>query len=97
MRIEWDPAKNRLNRKRHRLSFEQATELFRSGADYLEIYDEEHSDQEDRFVAVGRIQQGVIVVVYTEREDDVVRIMSARMATKKERRRFEESERKGHE
>ena len=97
MRIEWDPAKDRLNRKRHRLAFEQAAELFRSGADYLEIYDEEHSDQEDRFVAVGRIQQGVIVVVYTEREDEVVRIMSARMATKKERRRYAESERKGHE
>jgi hypothetical protein len=71
--------------------------LFRSGGDYLEIYDEEHSGQEDRFVALGRIRQGVIVVVYTEREDDVVRIMSARMATKKERRRYGESERKGHE
>ena len=41
MRIKWDPAKNGLNRKRHRLSFEQAMELFRSGADYLEIYDDQ--------------------------------------------------------
>jgi uncharacterized DUF497 family protein len=97
MRINWDPAKNRVNRREHRMSFEDAAELFRSGADYLEIYVEEHSDEEDRFVAVGRIQPGVVVVVFAEHEGDLVRILSARMVTPKERRRFEEFERKGHE
>lgn len=89
MRFEWDPAKAEANHVKHGISFEEAAELFRSRADYLEIYDEEHSDEEDRFIAVGRIRRGVVVVVYTERDDEVVRIMSARLATKKERQQFE--------
>jgi hypothetical protein len=78
MRFEWDPAKDTSNRAKHRLSFEEATELFKSGVDYMEIYDEEHSDEEDRFM-----------VAYTERDEDILRILSARMATTKERQRFE--------
>jgi hypothetical protein len=89
MRFEWDPAKDKANQAKHGLSFEDATELFKSSVSYLEIYDEEHSDEEDRFIAVGRIKRGVIVVAYTERDDDVLRILSARMATRKERRRLE--------
>jgi uncharacterized DUF497 family protein len=75
------------------LSFEEAAELFKTGVDYLEIYDEEHSDEEDRFIAIGPIRQGVVVVAYTERDDDVLRILSARMATKTERQRLEKFER----
>jgi len=97
MRFEWDLAKDKINRAKHGLSFEEAIELFRSGADYLEIYDEEHSDEEDRFIAVGTIKRGVILVACTEREDDVLRILSARLATEKERQRFGESVRKKHE
>ncbi|MGH2628436.1 MAG: BrnT family toxin [Anaerolineales bacterium] len=85
MRFEWDPAKDKPNRAKHGLSFGEATELFKAGAGYLEIYDEEHSNEEDRFIAVGPIKRGVIVVAYTKRDDDVLRILSARMATKKER------------
>jgi len=84
-----DPAKDEINRAKHGLSFEEASGLFRSGVDYLEIYDEEHSDEEDRFIAVGPIDRGVIVVSYTERDDDVLRILSARLATKNERKRFD--------
>lgn len=79
------------------MSFEEAFELFTTDADYLEIYDEEHSDEEDRFIAIGPIRRGVVVVAYTEREADVVRIVSARMATKKERQRLERFERERHE
>jgi uncharacterized DUF497 family protein len=43
-----------------------------------------HSDEEDRFIAVGPIDRGVILVVYTERDEDTVRIISARSATKRE-------------
>jgi uncharacterized DUF497 family protein len=81
MRFEWDPAKDAANRAKHGLSFEEASELFKTDADYLEIYDEEHSDKEDRFIAIGPIRRGMIVVAHTERDDDVVRIVSARMAT----------------
>lgn len=90
MNFSWDPTKDEANRKQHGVSFEEAAELFRGGSDYLEIYDEEHSQDEDRFIATGPIRRGVILVVFTERDDDVVRIISARMATPAERRRFED-------
>jgi uncharacterized protein len=97
MRFEWDPAKDAANQAKHGLSFEEASGLFKTDTDYLEIYDEEHSDEEDRFIAIGPIRRGVIVVAYTERDDDVVRIVSARMATSGERRRLEQFERERHE
>jgi uncharacterized DUF497 family protein len=84
MPFEWDPKKDQTNREKHGVSFEEVTELFTSGDDFLEIYDEEHSHEEDRFIAIGPIETGVVVVVYTEREDDAIRIVSARKATKKE-------------
>ncbi len=96
MRAEWDQAKDESNREKYGLSFEEAADLLRGGVDYLEIYDEVHSEEEDRFIAVGPIKRGVIVVVYTERDDDVLRIVSARMATKNERRSYEEHEKARH-
>ena len=97
MRFEWNSRKDSVNRKKHGLSFKEAAGLFRSDKEFLEIYDEEHSDEEDRFIAVGRIRRGVVVVVYVEREDEVIRILSARMATKNERQHFEEYMRGEHE
>ena len=96
MQIEWDPAKAEANRKKHGVSFEEAKKLLAGTADYLEIYDEAHSDEEDRFIAVGRLEHGVVVVVHTEEEGDALRIISARMATKKESQRFEKFERGRH-
>jgi uncharacterized DUF497 family protein len=89
MRFEWDPEKDLANRSKHELSFEDASELFTGGVDYLVIYDEPHSDEEDRFMAIGPTQQGVVVVVYTERQDDLIRILSARKATRNEQERLE--------
>ncbi len=89
MDIEWDRTEDEANLAKHGLSFAEAAELFRSDVDYLEIFDHEHSGEEDRFIAIGPIQRGVIVVVYTERDDDVLRIISARMATRNERRQFD--------
>lgn len=84
MRLEWDEAKERANREKHGLSFVEAQELFVSGADYLEIYDQDHSDTEERFIAVGPIARGLVVIVWTERDDGTIRIISARWATRKE-------------
>jgi uncharacterized protein len=56
--------------------------------DYLEIFDEDHSEHEDRFIAVGPVARGIIMVVFTEREDDLVRIISARPATSREQQMF---------
>jgi len=68
MRFEWDVEKDEANRSRHGISFEEAKELFTGGVDYLEIYDAEHSYEEDRFIAVGLIGRGLVVVVFTERQ-----------------------------
>ena len=84
MRIDWDQRKNAANRKKHGLSFEEASELFTSGADFLEIYDEAHSEVEDRFICIGAIRLGVIVVVTAEPKEEVLRIISARAATASE-------------
>jgi len=83
--VAWDEAKNVANQRRHGISFEEAAELFTSGVDYLEIFDEAHSDTEDRFLAVGPIRRGLVLVVWTERDDDTIRIISARWATRRER------------
>ncbi len=77
-------AKDLSNQQDHGLSFSEAQRLFESDADYLEIFDAEHSEFEDRFIAIGPIDRGLVVVVYTEREDDLIRIIGARLANKRE-------------
>ena len=72
------------NQRKHGLPFAEARGLFDSGAGFLEIFDAEHSEFEDRFIAIGPIDRGVIVVVYTEREEELIRIIGARMANKRE-------------
>lgn len=49
-----------------------------------------HSDTEDRFIAIGPISRGVVLVVWVDRDDETIRIVSARFATRRERRLFEE-------
>lgn len=53
-------------------------------------WDDAHSQVEDRFIAIGEIDRGIVVVVYTEREDDLIRIIGARFATKREQERYRE-------
>jgi hypothetical protein len=82
--FEWDDAKDLSNQRKHGLSFAEARQLFESGADYLEIFDVEHSEFEDRFIAIGPIDRGLVVVIYTEREEDLIRIIGARLANQRE-------------
>ncbi len=51
--FSWDPAKAESNVRKHGVSFEEASELFTSGVDYLEIFDDAHSESEERFIAIG--------------------------------------------
>ena len=90
VKFEWDPAKANANQRRHGISFEEVAELCTTGVNYLEIFDDEHSQDEDGFIAIGPIPIGVILVVYTEPAEDVVRIISARRATKAETRLFQQ-------
>lgn len=64
--------------------------MFESGLDFLEIYDEAHSADEDRFIAVGAAGPRIVVVVWTEREEDIIRIISARWATPREIKLYQE-------
>lgn len=88
MRFEWDPDKAARNMALHGVSFEEAAELFEADAEVLEIYDAEHSQTEDRFKSIGPIRRGLVLVVWTERSDDMIRIISAWWATEKERRMY---------
>ena len=97
MRREWDPAKDRINQAKHGVSFTDAAELLASDTDYLEIYDMEHSLNEDRFIAIGPSRLGLLVVVYTEVSEEVIRIVSARKATRQENRRYQAHWRGDHE
>ena len=81
MRFQWDPDKAARNERLHGVSFEEACELFTTDAPVLEVYDVDHSETEDRFKSIGPIRRGLVLVVWTERADDVVRIISAWWAT----------------
>jgi len=87
-RVTWDPSKNSANLRKHGLSFDEAAELFTSGEHYLELFDDSHSDLEDRFVAIGPIKRGLVLVVLTEQDEHTIRIISARWATNTERALF---------
>ena len=88
MQFEWDDEKEKGNIKKYKISFSTAKFVFND--EYrLEIFDEEHSDDEERFNTIGMIDQVsvVVTVVYIER-DERIRIISARKATPKERRMY---------
>lgn len=84
MRFEWDEAKNVANQRKHGVSFEEACELFGEANEYLEVFDQDHSDDEERFICIGPIERGLVLVVKTEPAEDAIRIISARFATKRE-------------
>jgi uncharacterized protein len=89
--FEWDPNKARLNVKRHGISFDEASTAFRDPLSHT-ISDPLHSENEKRFVLIGRSVKGrLLVIVHTEKGDRI-RIISARLATSKERFRYEENE-----
>ena len=90
MRFEWDPDKAAQNERLHGVSFEEACELFTTDAPVLEVYDVDHSETEDRFKSIGPIRRGLVLVVWTERSDDLVRIISAWWATKTEQQLYTE-------
>ena len=84
MKVSWDDAKNLANQRNHGVTFEEASELFQFGTDYLEIFDDAHSLVEDRFIAIGPIRRGLVLVIWTERDEETIRIISARWATENE-------------
>ena len=90
MRFEWDPDKASRNERVHGVSFEEAKELFTTDGLVLEVYDVEHSVYEDRYKSIGPIRRGLVLVVWAERDEDTVRIISAWLATKVEQQLYQE-------
>jgi uncharacterized DUF497 family protein len=87
--VEWDPVKARQNLRKHKVSFEEAATVFHDTLS-LTIDDPLHSEDEDRFVIIGEsLQRRTLVVVHTDRGDKI-RLISARLATARERRAYEE-------
>lgn len=82
MKFEWDEDKNNMNKKKHQISFETASHIFEDPY-YIEMYDFEHSMDEDRYIAIGKVGD-VLFVVFTEKRD-TIRLISARLATRVER------------
>ena len=91
IQFEWDEKKNRANRKKHGVWFEEAQQVFDDVA-ALRYFDDEHSDEEDRFLMLGMSgSHRTLVVVFCERENShVIRIISARKASRQERQQYEE-------
>ena len=83
--FDWDEDKECSKIKKHGIDFESASFVFLD-ENRIEIYDESHSDTEDRFITIGTVEE-VLTVVYTERNNSI-RIISARCATKKEKERY---------
>lgn len=89
MKFEWDPAKAATNVARHGVTFEQAKDVF-IDAQAIEALDVSSTDEE-RWRLLGRSGAGILMVVYTERSGRI-RIISARLADKRERKAYLEQE-----
>jgi len=89
MEFEWDRDKARANLSKHGVSFDEAKTVFDDPV-YIDFYDPDHSDDEDRYIIVGQSQQRrLLVVSYTERRLRI-RLISAREATRAEKDAYEE-------
>ena len=88
MQFEWDDEKEKINIRKHGIDFTMATRVFED-ENRLEMYDDAHSDIEDRYITIGIIDGTayIITVVYTERRE-AIRLISARKATERERRKY---------
>lgn len=89
LRFEWDSRKALLNKRKHGVTFEEASTIFGDPLS-ITIPDPAHSIGEDRFITIGTSANNkLIVVVHTDR-DDIIRVISARKATAGERRQYEQ-------
>jgi len=91
VRFEWDRHKAAINIRRHGVSFDEASTVFDDSLASI-FDDEDHSIDESREIIIGRsISNCLLLVCFTERAQDVIRILSARLTTKRERKDYEEN------
>lgn len=91
MLFEWDDKKNSSNLKKHQISFEQASQVFLD-KDAIYIPDENHSEDEERWLVLGKIENFTIIVVVfvdkSNKNEEKLRIISARKADKLEEKEY---------
>lgn len=88
MQFEWDEAKNIENIRKHEIDFADVPTMF-DGEMLIEL-DDRFDYSEDRWFGIGFLGSGIAVVIWTERQNNVIRIISARRANRHEQRRFEQ-------
>ncbi|MFN5864290.1 MAG: BrnT family toxin [Pseudanabaena sp.] len=89
MKYEWDENKATKNLAKHGVSFTEAKTIFDDPM-YVDFYDLDHSEDEERYLIVGESNRGrLLIVSYTERRE-LIRIISAREVTKSEREAYED-------
>ena len=86
MDFEWDPKKAKANKAKHGVDFELAKDVFRDPACLSSLDDS--SEDEERWRIIGLAGGKVLLVVFTERNNDVIRIISAREANRREEREY---------
>jgi hypothetical protein len=93
VRFEWDKSKAASNLRKHGVSFEEATSVFRDPLALI-FDDADHSEDEDREIIIGKsLLKRLLLVCFVERAKNLIRIISARKATRRERKDYEEKTR----
>ncbi len=89
IKFGWDPGKDRANQRKHGVSFEEAQSVF-FDENAIQFYDEDHSEEEDRFIMLGlSLRSRILVVCHCERTSGkTIRIISALKATSSERKYY---------
>jgi uncharacterized protein len=88
MQFEWDESKNLENIRKHEIDFADVSAMFDS--EMLIELDDRFDYGEDRWIGIGFLGLGIAVVVWTERRNNVIRIISARRANRHEQKRLEQ-------
>ena len=89
MRCEWDERKNKINIRKHGLDFSDAWEIFT--APMLTAPDDREDYGEDRWIGIGMLRGRIVVIVFTERDEDTIRVISLRKALRHERTKYEQT------
>ena len=86
--FEWDEKKNKANLVKHRVSFDDAAKAYLD-PNRIDLYDKKHSNKnEDRWIFIGATAGTILFVIETEPNENIVRIISARRALKRERETY---------
>ena len=89
MEFEWHETKAKTNAKKHTVTFEEAITCFYD-PHQVAFYDPHHSEDEDREIMIAHSEKGRLLLVYYTIRNEVIRLISARLATKREVKDYEE-------